>query len=103
MNFITIKIYLIFLFDIFSINNANKMMGRESLLKNIFKDYNLLNRPSSENDQTYVLTELKLLQIDLVAKYQELVTIYILNIDIHEKLNFRVWVRVGYPQLTIYP
>jgi len=89
MNFITIKIYLIFLFDIFSINNANKMMGRESLLKNIFKDYNLLNRPSSENDQTYVLTELKLLQIDLVAKYQELVTIYVyIIINIHEQLNF---------------
>ena len=73
MNFITI---FLILFNIFSINNANKMMGRESLLKIIFKDYNLLNRPSSEDDQTYVLTELKLLQIDLVAKYQELVIYY---------------------------
>ena len=61
---------------IVSLNNANKMMGREKLLQNIFIDYNSLNRPStSDDDITYVYTELKLLQIDLIAKYQELVII----------------------------
>ena len=67
---------IIFLLMIVSLNNANKMMGREKLLQNIFIDYNSLNRPStSEDDITYVYTELKLLQIDLIAKYQELVII----------------------------
>ena len=50
------------------------MMGRNNLLKHTFNDYNVLNRPSdSEDDKTDVTTNLKLLQIDIEEKYQELV------------------------------
>jgi hypothetical protein len=50
------------------------MLGRDNLLKNMFNDYNVLNRPSSpELDLTYVSTDLKLLQIDIDEKYNELV------------------------------
>jgi len=48
--------------------NANMMFQREKLLKDIFikNQYNTLNRPSDDQDITWVSTELKILQIDLV-------------------------------------
>ncbi len=50
------------------------MMSRDHLFKSILTDYNVLNRPSSsEDDLTDITTELKLLQIDIDEKYQELV------------------------------
>ena len=55
-------------------NNNTKMMSRDHLFKSILTDYNVLNRPSSsEDDLTDITTELKLLQIDIDEKYQELV------------------------------
>lgn len=44
------------------------MYGREKLFFDIFNinDYKKMVRPFGENDLTYVETELKLLQIDLV-------------------------------------
>ena len=49
--------------------HGRKMIGRERLLSKIFeqKKYNNMNRPSAENDLTYVFTEFKLLQIDIVS------------------------------------
>ena len=48
--------------------------GLQKLLELIFeqKKYNNLVRPFQEDDRTHVNTELKLLQIDLEEKYQEL-------------------------------
>ena len=52
----------------------------EKLLKKIYivDNYNNEVRPFDEGDQTKVETELKLLQIDLDEKYQQLVFIYLL-------------------------
>ena len=52
----------------------------EKLLKKIYivDNYNNEVRPFDEGEQTKVETELKLLQIDLDEKYQQLVFIYLL-------------------------
>ena len=44
------------------------MFQREKLMKDIFikNQYNNLNRPSNDQDITWVSTELKILHIDLV-------------------------------------
>lgn len=55
--------------------NTNKRISLEKLLKRIYvdDDYNNEVRPFNQGDQTKVETELKLLQIDLDEKYQQLV------------------------------
>jgi hypothetical protein len=49
--------------------NCRELVGLEKLIKNVFIDenYNSLVRPINEDDGiTYIKTELKILQIDLV-------------------------------------
>ncbi len=55
--------------------NTNKRTSLEKLLNRIYvdDDYNNEVRPFNQGDQTKVETELKLLQIDLDEKYQQLV------------------------------
>ena len=55
--------------------NTNKRTSLEKLLNRIYVDgdYNNEVRPFNQGDQTKVETELKLLQIDLDEKYQQLV------------------------------
>jgi hypothetical protein len=55
--------------------SASSRVSLEKLLKKIFSEekYNNEVRPFGKNDVTRVETELKLLQIDLDEKYQQLV------------------------------
>jgi hypothetical protein len=55
--------------------SASSRVSLEKLFKKIFSEekYNNEVRPFGKNDVTKVETELKLLQIDLDEKYQQLV------------------------------
>jgi hypothetical protein len=56
---------------------SQSMQMREKLFEKIFiqQHYNKMIRPSSGNDNiTHITIELKLLQIDLDEKYQELIS-----------------------------
>jgi len=60
--------------DISNNKNSNNRLSLERLLKRIYidDDYNSEVRPFGSNDLTKVETDLKLLQIDLDEKFQEL-------------------------------
>jgi hypothetical protein len=66
--------------------NANNRLSLEKLLKKIYVEDNYNNevRPFGEEDKTKVFTEVKLLQIDLDEKYQQLVN----NLNIFRKFFF---------------
>ena len=55
---------------------GRNMSSLEKLFDRIFldEDYNSLVRPENEDSLTQVATELKLLQIDLDEKYQQLIS-----------------------------
>lgn len=67
-NKISFKYYTLLNFKYLIVIYAKVMYGREKLFYDIFNinDYKKMVRPFGENDLTYVETELKLLQIDLV-------------------------------------
>jgi hypothetical protein len=66
---------LIIIYSKKALLNANNRLSLEKLLKKIYVEDNYNNevRPFGEEDKTKVFTEVKLLQIDLDEKYQQLV------------------------------
>jgi nicotinic acetylcholine receptor, invertebrate len=81
LNFYTMKMKMKNLLSLVTIFQISKIVislknNREKLLNDILirNDYNHLVRPTRYDDLTYVDTQLKILQIDLDEKYQQLIS-----------------------------